>query len=210
MLFVTTKLLSLPSVEKRDNIPQFLYPRFSKRHDDTYIAYLCFKRSLIVCVALVALNWLSYTIGVSSNFGIFKIDLPRENFAEAFMYSFPRYASAVLLFAILPFHLVLLRTHINPKTYDLLWWNVLYAVRERRTKKDILWRTISALMLIPFAMFNAFGLPYFYMDATNSAESLRFFATLSLLFPVFLSWMNGWMVITIAVVRRYGGNYEGD
>jgi hypothetical protein len=205
------RIFALPDVSRRDNIPHFLYPRrFSKTSDDTYVTYLCFKRGFVVCIILVAMNWISYAYGVRFDFGPFMIDVPKDEFAKAFLFSFPKYTSAILLSLLFPFHLALFRYHINPRTFDLLWWNEYFTIRSRRQRGKVLFHTVFTLFCLPIAMFGSFGLPYFAMKAYDAASSFSFFIGLMLFYSIVLPWANSLAVMTSAVIWRYSIEYEGD
>ena len=208
------KFLTLPPVEKRYDLPlwakKHFFSYFRKENDDSYIYYLFFLRSFILCMILAFLNLTSFLFDVHYDFFLFEINFPdAKSINEYLLWSFPFYSSTIILLIVLPLHIVMFRKYVDPKTFDTLWWNKKFWPEHKRRRGKILRLYIPGIFLLIATMYSSFAVPWYIMQGLELHESYIYFLFLLLFLSSFISWMGSFVLTSIAVLWRYIGRYEG-
>lgn len=197
----------LPPVEQRGFFwPGFQQMRMTKDRPDGYIYYLAFKWSVIVSFLLGLLNWISYVYQVRFDFLLFDIDLPQRGFVRTFIWSYPFYTGAFLLFAVVPFFYTKLKRHVDVRTFDSAWWN---DQLDTSDYKLMIRKFRLALYLTCFAML--VGTPFpaeVLMDKLRLFDSYNFFLSWLLIYPFLFGYLALSVLTSLVVLTNYKARHR--
>lgn len=208
------RLFQLPPIEKRRMIKSplwaiFVFRAFMKEKDDSYIYYKAFVISAIVCLIIGLMYIASYLFQMKFNLFFFEVSLPEKGFVDVFLKTYPFQIAKILGLVIFPYFLVTFRHSINPKTYDLLWWHPTFKNKRTRNRGKIICIYLLGILLLIIAASMSFALPYMLMEGQKLESSFCYLLGLI----AFFSWISSaifmWLLICVAVIWRYMGNYSG-
>ena len=196
-------MFSIPPVERRRNIPRCLYPRFHKEHDDTYLAYVCFGRGVMLSLVVLAAFLLVELFRVDSFLGAEVQDWKNFSGYNSLVYQYPKLTAIMLILIVVPAHVLILQKNSDLREADLLWWNEFFSQDRHRTRSKILFHTGAALVLLPVAMYFSFAWPH-YVLLGSQPDGLPPKLSLTLLFYItFNSWCAGWLFVTLSIFIKY-------
>lgn len=204
-------MFTLPPPEKRrmvgEPVRKWFFQNFTTQSNDTYIYYLTFKYSFILCLIFSALNWLSYNFGIEFDFGLFAIAIPKEEFNKIFLFSYPLYTSAVLALIVLPFCYGLFRRNVDWKNFDPTWW--IDARRKKMADVPMRFRSSKILIFISLIMIPLSSIGwYWFCKNFYLYDSYGYFLLSLFVLPVLMSLFCHIFIISLTTYQRYQSNRD--
>lgn len=179
----------------------------SRPSDDTFVYYLIFRTSFLVSVLLAIANVVLRSAG--GNFEAVGRGLTGENVVPGFLTSYPKYAATFLLLVILPYHVVLFRSLINPRAFDLAWWRRKPLPAESMDRSTVWLLHLTGLAVVLVAMYGSFAIFALLMQMLNLENSYVFLVFCIVALPFTLAVCNYAALFVIVMLWRYSGPRTG-